>query len=330
MILSAGGVFIACQKEANVEVLETQQDQGIEYPIPENAAVFTKDIRLVYEGDGGWFDTKGHGDPVSFGGASFYYLPKDIKNYEYYHKLLQGDKKSKYNILKFTLGVGMGSRHSLRAIPIIKIELPNTEEKERQLKWLKNSLSEQTDEVSLKSIRSLSSTMTLARAQEFFEQFRNASCDIILQCPCLPFQYAADGCHARAHYMRKLMADAGYDCKKIFLWATSGSLQADTKAGCCAAWGWHVAPLVKVKTGTFSSRNMVIDPSLFDGPVSIETWRESMLTNCAGYALPEYQQAIKPSYIYGRTANGNFNRDDDYSDTYATINQYSTYFGCDR
>ena len=35
--------------------------------------------------------------------------------------------------------------------------------------------------------------------------------------------------------MRKLMADAGYESQKIFAYATSERLQAQTKAGCCQA-----------------------------------------------------------------------------------------------
>ena len=39
------------------------------------------------------------------------------------------------------------------------------------------------------------------------------------------------------------MADAGYDSQKIFVYATFGALQAETKAGCCQAWMCGMLPL---------------------------------------------------------------------------------------
>ena len=209
VLLLAGGIFVACQKETGMTVEEVVQDQGVEYPIPENAIVSLDKIRLVEKGADpweGWFDTKGKGDPVSFGGANFYYLPKDIKNYEYYRTLLQGDGVSKYNILRYTLGE---YDYEVGGFPVIKVELPSQEERqrlERSYEPIPNS------ELGMRS----TTTMTLSRAKQFFNQFKNLSCAVSSQCPCIPFQYAADGCYARAHYMRKLMADAGYESQKIF------------------------------------------------------------------------------------------------------------------
>lgn len=199
VLLIGGGIFITCQKEANVEVLDSQQDHGVEYPIPENAVVSLDDIHFVRKGSEpweGWFDTKGKGDPVSFGGANLYYLPKDIKNYEYYRTLLQGDGISKYNILKYTLGE---YDYEIGGFPIIKVELPSKEERERLERSYEST---PTSELGMRS----TTTMTLSRAKQFFAQFKNLSCAINLQCPCIPFQYAGDGCYARAHYMRKLKA----------------------------------------------------------------------------------------------------------------------------
>ena len=317
VLLLAGGIFVACQKETGMTVEEVVQDQGVEYPIPENAIVSLDKIRLVEKGADpweGWFDTKGKGDPVSFGGANFYYLPKDIKNYEYYRTLLQGDGVSKYNILRYTLGE---YDYEVGGFPVIKVELPSQEERqrlERSYEPIPNS------ELGMRS----TTTMTLSRAKQFFNQFKNLSCAVSSQCPCIPFQYAADGCYARAHYMRKLMADAGYESQKIFAYAASGRLQAQTKAGCCQAWGWHVAPLVGVET-QYSTQLMVIDRSLYHAPVSINDWINKMKSTCAGYLYPTVQQQIRPSYVY--LPDGS--RDDNYSKTYAKMEEYSTLSGCD-
>ncbi|RKW24699.1 hypothetical protein D8B45_01865, partial [Candidatus Gracilibacteria bacterium] len=75
VFLIGGGIFIACQKEANVEVSEPEQPcEGVEYPIPENAVFSIDNIHLIKEGSNvpwePWFDTKGQGDPVSFGGTN--------------------------------------------------------------------------------------------------------------------------------------------------------------------------------------------------------------------------------------------------------------------
>lgn len=209
VLLLGGGIFVACQKEIGMTVEEVVQDQGVEYPIPENAIVSLDDIHFVRKGSEpweGWFDTKGKGDPVSFGGANFYYLPKDIKNYEYYHTLLQGDGVSKYNILRYTLGE---YDYEVGGFPVIKVELPSQEERQR----LERSYEPiPTSELGMGS----TTTMTLSREKQFFNQFKNLSCAVSSQCPRIPFQYTADDCYARAHYMRKLMADAGYESQKIF------------------------------------------------------------------------------------------------------------------
>lgn len=60
VLLVGGGIFITCQKEANVEVLDSQQDHGVEYPIPEGAKAlimdvhFYKDLYPDYEESSRW------------------------------------------------------------------------------------------------------------------------------------------------------------------------------------------------------------------------------------------------------------------------------------
>lgn len=131
MILSAGGVFIACQKETNVEVLETQQDQGVEYPIPEYARVELGKLHFVNNVSLG-----GKGRIVSLGYAnSRYYLPADIKHYDDYVRLIEGDAKQ-LNILKYTVGY---YNEELLAFPLVKIELPTEEERKFYIDWLKEA-----------------------------------------------------------------------------------------------------------------------------------------------------------------------------------------------
>lgn len=89
---------------------------------------------------------------------------------------------------------------------------------------------------------------------------------------CIPFQYVVDGCYARAHKMRQIMNEEyNYEPQKVFSYeGPSGSLAVDA-GDCCVYWWYHVAPLVTVKTATGTAQ-YVIDPSMFDEPVSIATW----------------------------------------------------------
>lgn len=122
------GVITIYYPEEIRELFSKNQEK--EFSIPEDAVVFTDRIHLVKKGEWGRFDTKGIGDPVSFGGAAFYYLPKDSKNYQEYYNLLKGNDINERKILKFTLGKGTRETAVL-AIPIIKIEIPSLEVKER-------------------------------------------------------------------------------------------------------------------------------------------------------------------------------------------------------
>lgn len=126
-LVLAGGVFFACQNH-NDDAPEGDAllQEGVEYPIPENAIVLVEPISFVQQGELGWYDTEGKGDPVWFGGAAFYYLPKDIKNYETFSRLIQGDKEVPYTILKITLGEQKEAK--MLGTPIINVELPSLDE----------------------------------------------------------------------------------------------------------------------------------------------------------------------------------------------------------
>ncbi len=92
------------------------------------------------------------------------------------------------------------------------------------------------------------------------------------QAPCIPFLYPDDGCWARAHEMCRLMSAAGVSSAKVWI---DGSLTTPTKnhPACAVNWGWHVAPTLCVRTYLCSKTTYVIDPSLFTGPVSVQTWK---------------------------------------------------------
>lgn len=115
---------------------------------------------------------------------------------------------------------------------------------------------------------------------------------------CIPFQYVVDGCYARAHKMRQiLIEDYGYSCEKVFSYeGPSGFLTVDA-GDCCVAWWYHVAPLVTVQM-PHGVKKFVMDPSMFDGPVTIDQWTAAQENfDCSPYADFGYTD-ITPGYIY--------------------------------
>lgn len=87
------------------------------------------------------------------------------------------------------------------------------------------------------------------------------------------------GCEAKADLMAEIASDKGYEVSKIWIRPQSNNdsfLVYMNEAGTeSTAWNYHVAILVKVKNGS-SSDTMVIDPSLFDEPVSVDVWNKRL------------------------------------------------------
>jgi Glutaminase len=121
---------------------------------------------------------------------------------------------------------------------------------------------------------------------------------------CIPFECVYDGCDARADKMRELLEARGWCSEKIFAF---GSLEVNATLNgnnCCVTWGWHVAPVIKVKCGD-SVVQRVLDPSMFNNPVSPGDWGNGMKADCDGDGVPGSidSMPIKPPTYYqpGRT-----------------------------
>jgi hypothetical protein len=80
----------------------------------------------------------------------------------------------------------------------------------------------------------------------------------------IPFEYATDGCFARADRMAQHMNALGIDTKKQWVAATSASgplhVPIVDYPGGGVTWGWHVAPVVPVAQPGGGTELMVIDP----------------------------------------------------------------------
>lgn len=152
--------------------------------------------------------------------------------------------------------------------------------------------------------------------------------------PCIPFQYVIDGCYARAHKMRWIIAQKfHYCCEKVFSFAIpypdTLAVQASKWGGCCVFWWYHVAPLVRVRLGRWAVLLMVIDPGMFDKPVLLTTWLAAQENkNCSPNAKVS-QFSIQPGSAY--TPNGGPNSyitDPNYTATNATLLGYQNLVTC--
>jgi glutaminase-like protein len=107
----------------------------------------------------------------------------------------------------------------------------------------------------------------------------------------IPFDYPVNYCFARAHEMRRLMEAREPPVASRKVWNFSpnlrraggthdenrrlredGALSVRHPAMGTCLWTYHVAPTVVVE-GPDGPRPMVLDPALFEGPVTIEEWR---------------------------------------------------------
>lgn len=146
-----------------------------------------------------------------------------------------------------------------------------------------------------------------ARAQQIFNAMAAQTCHPAgIAPPCIPFLFPDDGCWGRAHAMRRLMANMGVTCRKLWI---VGSLHTATRnnPNCFVDWAWHVAPTICVIVGYRAgilpiTQRMVIDPSLFTAPVTFAQWKSvqgdpnATLTETDGsiFHLPNQTD---PSYV---------------------------------
>ncbi|MDR0651157.1 MAG: hypothetical protein LBG59_07370 [Candidatus Peribacteria bacterium] len=308
--------FVACHNESD----PAPADDGIEYLIPENAEVTVDQVGIIRNDDGNLI--------LGIGvRPSAYYLPKDIKEYRQYFRLLNTTDGGA-TILRLTIG-----NKTDKGIPIVKVGLPNDEEiKLWHELHEEDNLTEDAQPLS-RSYTSLSSVISsVSEMNTIFNYIKNLGCPLSSG-TCIPFRYAADGCYARAHCMRKILADNyNYDCQKIFSFGLqpwgSGTLKASSLAtGCCATWDYHVAVVVVVDNGVACVQR-VFDPSLFSQPVTVTTWLNAQ-TGCNGNSGTVDSYEFKSSSTYGyNLLHNTYDTDNSYSSTLATLSLYANSSGC--
>ena len=97
--------------------------------------------------------------------------------------------------------------------------------------------------------------------------------------PDIAFKFPVDGCYARAHLMVQRMQKMGLKPGKVWTFASDPSdpLWVDTPnhPDGKVEWGYHVAPTIPVENEDGTVQDMVVDPSMFDHPVTIEEWKDA-------------------------------------------------------
>lgn len=109
-------------------------------------------------------------------------------------------------------------------------------------------------------------TISLDRANELFKKATNMK-DIA-------WNYKLDGCYARAHLMARRFEEEGVRVDKV--WIKGDLTVKDNNPP--ISWNFHVAPIVYVEDKGIIQK-MVIDPSLFDRPVTVAEWDKKMSKN---------------------------------------------------
>jgi len=113
------------------------------------------------------------------------------------------------------------------------------------------------------------SDISLDRANKLFSDFQNEK--------KIPFGYPREGCYARAAAMAQIAEKQDIIVGKIFV---EGLLTVEPKGKFqVLLWQYHVAPIVSVKHKNGKSELLVLDPSLFDRPITIKEWKNKMKFN---------------------------------------------------
>jgi hypothetical protein len=109
-----------------------------------------------------------------------------------------------------------------------------------------------------------------SKANELFRAFKNDK--------ALALNYLSDGCYARAHQMARAAEKDGILFGKVFSEGVLGIKPVSPHVPNDFQWGYHVAPIVYVRLANGSKQLRVIDPSLFDKPVSLVEWKKKLVS----------------------------------------------------
>ena len=146
-----------------------------------------------------------------------------------------------------------------------------------------------------------------AQAQQLFRELAAQ--------PQIPFDYPDDCCYSRAHEMCRIMRERGIPCRKVWNYAhdfpNGAALRADTPnhPSGHVNWRYHVAPVVPVQGNDGVVRDMVMDPSLSDRPLTVDEWVARQQDPTATHEITD------DSYYFRGPGNTDASSDPDHSKT---------------
>jgi hypothetical protein len=97
--------------------------------------------------------------------------------------------------------------------------------------------------------------------------------------PDIAFRYPADGCYARCHLLVRQLEALGLAPSKLWAFSDGEDLYIRTRhhPRGYVRWSYHVAPAVRARLEDGRRQWLVLDPSLFDGPVSVAQWEQALM-----------------------------------------------------
>jgi hypothetical protein len=110
--------------------------------------------------------------------------------------------------------------------------------------------------------------------------------DVMARQKDIAFRYVLDGCYARAHLMIQRMEKMGINASKAWSFPSAGSklkTRSSLAKGGVVTWEYHVAPTINVMVNGKATW-MVIDPSMFKGPVTLAEWASAQKCSKTGKA----------------------------------------------
>ena len=152
---------------------------------------------------------------------------------------------------------------------------------------------------------------------------------------CIPFQYVRDGCYARAHKMRQMiMQKYGYCVEKVFSYSQPYpkrlAVKADKWGGCCVEWWYHVVPLLRLNVnfhGIIVQVCYVIDPGMFNTPVTLSTWLNAQKNTTCNPNATVTSYSIQPGTAYAPSGGG-YSTDPNYIATEQILILYKNLHTC--
>ncbi len=97
------------------------------------------------------------------------------------------------------------------------------------------------------------------------------------------FDYYRDGCYARAHLMCRALEKLDIAPAKVWAfktieyangWRYEEKLSLEVNDNTTLRWDYHVAVCLPVRMPDKSVQNIVLDPTVMNGPTTVEQWRD--------------------------------------------------------